>query len=412
MRQKLIEQAGAAKRSHGPQKVAVYVDQILLATSYCLTAMREIINLREGRELLPIIPFWNLVTPGKQMQLEQIKWIPVPVLARMADGLFRDIKNGLTMGVGLMLCMGLRTSEACAARIGELCCHDNYVTYNVRTQGADRTPVLKTHNAYRDVIAGKLLLDFVNTRREYLLQHGYTQEQIDQMPAVSHPDDPTKAVDSGDVSNYARSIMLAAGYSADDYNQASRLMVIEPDYEVDGSPMVSVAAYIFRRCYATMLCNYCDIMPGSGIEDYLLGHARKSKLPIDPQNPEIQRLLAFRMDRLVLHPEHTTHPLYAPLPLSKENPVADMDEHSAYCFVAQEDMEIEIVVETREANGTISITTDGTLIRRAVRRLPGSLDNDAEKATRPIVLLPPSEADFKRYLNPEEDKNFEMEERT
>ena len=395
MRTELIEEARSNKISKGRQELTI--NKMLQAMSYCLETMVEIVNEKADGEVLQPVPLAEIIYTGKVPQYEQIKWIPMEILVRLVYTLLRMRDNGMAMGVALMLLLGLRTSEACAALFGDFEFIDGWIAvYPVKYQGPDRNPILKTNNAYRWTFSGRLLTDLIHARMEYLRSQGYTDEKIQMMPVVSLPDDPSKPVSGSRLSEWARELLLLCGYSEADLMVASRAMQVEPDYEIDGRPMVSVSAYIFRRCYATLLCNVCDLYPGSGIEDYLLGHKLVKKLPFDPKNTDMIRVLVARMERLVLHPQHSNHPLYRPVVIDAGEG-CDMINHCACVLTASEDMEVEISVKTCEPNGTIQLVGDD-LKRRMVRRQKGMIDTAEDRAARPALLMPTLPEEFCQYL--------------
>lgn len=395
IRDELLAEAQASKINRGHQIKTI--NQMLQAMSFCLETLVEIVNEREDGVALPRVPIEEIILCGKVVQYEQIKWIPTEILARLVHTLLRMADNGMAMGVALMLLLGLRTSEACAALFGDFVFLDGWITlYPVRFQGPERNPVLKSNNAYRWTFSGQLLTDLINARKVFLRDQGYSEEEILVMPVVSLPDDPTKAAKASSISDWARSLLLLCGYHETEYFVAARAMQVEPDYEIDGRPMVSVSAYIFRRCFATLLCNCCDLSPGSGIEDYLLGHKHQKKYTFDPNNADIIRVLAARMERLVLHPLHSNHPLYRPVVIDAEEG-CDVVDHCACTLTAAEDMEAEITVQTCEPNGTVRVVGED-LTRRMVSRQKGMLDVVEERAARPVVLMPTLPGEFDQYL--------------
>lgn len=412
LRENMIKRAAGNKRSKGVQKASENVDKLLIALIYSLNALRSIVNEREGQDLLPEIPLYDVVVPGRRYQFEQIKWIPISVLSRLVVLLFARIESGVCMGIAAMLSLGLRTGECVAILIGELELIDGcMVKYKVAHQGPDRIKILKTDNAYRIVLAGKLFYDLIVMRIEYLKGLGYSDEEIKEMPLVSREDDPKKPIIGEKLSEMARNLLLEAGYCMHDMILASQLMVLEPDFEVDGSIMRSVSAYIFRRHFATMLCNCCDLFPDSGIEDYFLGHARKKPLPFDIKNLDIQREMVRKMERLVYTAAHTENPLYRAIGLSpaKDKMIYDLGEYSAYTFVAESEVEIEVIVQTREPNGRLYFDTDSVCNRRSIKRQNGKKDIPEDRAKRAIIPVPLRPEEFEKILSCDTDEKITEE---
>ena len=197
VRDELIADIVGSKKTKSSQTAARTADKELRAVDYCMVVLCELINEQYGCIVLPPVSLLRVCMPGAvATDYEQIKWIPIRVLTRLIDLCFKLIPTGLVMGVALMLCLGLRTSEACAVLIGDLEQTGNGVIYKVRTQGAKRNKRLKTPSAYRDPYFGKLLSDLIDALKSYLRSLGYSDDEIMVMPAVSMPGCPTQAADS------------------------------------------------------------------------------------------------------------------------------------------------------------------------------------------------------------------------
>ena len=400
VRDDLIAQTEKHGRTRSAESAAATVDRELKAAQYCLNALVECVNEQAGRLVLPpaeMVSTCALKTVSSGY--EQAKWIPVSILARLVWICFRCIPNGLIMGIVLMLCLGLRTNEACAVRFGDIIWLNNGCVYGVRVQGAARVDPPKTPKAYRDVYGGQLLVFFLRKRMEYLRGCGYSDDEIRDMYVLCASDCPTQPLADGNIlSAFARKALELAGYTAEDFLRATQLMKREPEYETDGkTPISSVEVYIFRRNAATMMVSICDLLPGSNAIDAYLGHESRYPRTADYANPSfLTNTLIPALERIVLSPEYTANPLYRPITL--QDGIRDYKGYAAYRFVAEDDMDIEIEIESTEPVQTLTIRTTADITMRDIQREPGSSIDPAQRSVRPVILPPPMPDEFEVYL--------------
>lgn len=102
------------------------------------------------------------------------------------------------------------------------------------------------------------------------------------------------------------------------------------------------------------------------------------------------------MERLVLHPQHSNNPLYRPVVIDAKDG-CDVVDYAACTLTAEEDMEVEIIIQTREPNGTIYLE-GRDLRRRMVHRQQGMMDIVEDRATRPVLLVPTLPDEFGNTL--------------
>ena len=400
VREAIIHQIVVNQRTKNPQRAEKTMDIELRATQYCMHALIDTVNERAGRIVLPPTDLaatcaWNSVPKD----CEQAKWIPIAILVRLVEICFRVIANGKIMGIVLMLCLGLRTGEACAVKYGDFMWMKDGCVYRVRHQGAKRDKRLKSPDAYRNVYGGRLLADLLRARMAYLRGIGYSDDAIRQMFVASAEDCPTQPItDEGALSEFARRVLSIAGYTEEDFARATRLMKIEPDYESDGvTPIKSVAVYVFRRNLATMLVCTCDMLPGSNVVDAYLGHKSRYPQTVDYSNPSvIKHTLIPCLERIVLAPEHTSNPLYRSIVPGEGT--KDYKGFAAYQFCADKDMDVEFELETAEPNQLLLIKSDASVTLSDIKREQGTEIAETERAVRSIVLLPPTPSEFAAYL--------------
>lgn len=142
-------------------------------------------RLREHYSELPDVEFplsMKLTTSN-----EQAKAIPDAVRVRMAH-LLNSLApiNGLAVGVAAMQYMGVRTAEAAAIRLGDIVIREQYVVCPILRQFQNRKNVseLKTESAYRVAVGPYIFRELVVARMKYLMSQGYTEDEIQDMPAV------------------------------------------------------------------------------------------------------------------------------------------------------------------------------------------------------------------------------------
>ena len=213
---------------------------------------------------LPEIEF--LVPSGiKKYQAEQCKALPFPVIIRFAAELMSSIRNGLTMGGVIMLTSMVRTSEACAPRFKDILLYDNFAVYGVlwQSDGAVVIPDLKSNAAYRIIVLPKFALDAIKARKAHLKELGFTDNEIETMPVVSLPDDPTNPAPPNKLSAYIRE-QLSKIYCTNEYwNAVESTMLIEKDMEYDGkTASTDASAYVLRR-------NGCRLVTTAGCRPIL-----------------------------------------------------------------------------------------------------------------------------------------------
>ena len=321
---------------------------------------------------------------GRRTQDEQPKCLPDSVRVKLAASLIRLTDNGLALGVAMMFLLGLRTAEACAARIGDLIMRDGYVVYPVlaQLQDGERTDVLKTAAAYRITVGGKLLYDLIVQRMDYLCSQGISEKDLLIMPVASVPADPRRFAAASKLSDYAKRLILACGYSPQQMLGMSGWMRREPDI-VDGEREKDPTAYLLRRDWTSRALNVCGMRAED--VDYLLGHVRHNKTGIvDYTARETQAQLADQLERHVLLPEHSTNPAFDGINLGRRR--YELSDFGCYRLTAVHGpVTITLDIEAAEAGVPISIITNGVLQEDPTQRKRPHRDRPNQRAQRPII---------------------------
>lgn len=328
----------------------------------------------------------TLDRPGPRIQTEQCKALPDKVRIQFAHLLFRLLTTpagGLALAAALMLFCGLRTSEATGVIFSDIRYHGLFGSLFVcqQEQNGDLTRILKTENAYRNVILPKIMLDFLGIRDAYLQSLGYIPEQFKELPIACINQEPEALAHSNAVSALARELLQLCGLSDEFFQAVRELADREPD-EVGGEKVRDVAAYTLRRDWGTRACHICGFSMDQ--VDYLLGHAAKSKQRKDYLTLEKQAELAWQLERYVFDPSHSAHPAATPqvlrAGLEKGYPVSQ-----AFRFHSdeQDTLEITYSFECAEPGDTVSIILPPGVTPEFARHL--RQDTPSLRQNRPLI---------------------------
>lgn len=337
-------------------------------------------RMATGEELLPEL---KLPVPNRQktVRSEHTKALPLAVQVKQVALYFRLISNGLTLGAALMKLGGLRTAEACGLRFCDIEAFEDYavvwVLKQLKNDGLSNE--LKRDDSYRPVIVPRLAVDLLRARIEHLMSLGYTREQINVMPVVSRWDDPTLWAQRGDLSVFVREILGLLGMTAADWEDVERIMSLEKDRDENGKPITDACAYLERRNHNTMLVNVCGI--DSDMTDALSGRKlycdarRAEQIDNDLHNRDKWPEIAARLERLVLDPSHSAHPLFRPIVVAGSCEQTYDIAQTGYTFTAEEDCELEITLWTVVAGDCVVVESDARLRNKNVLSDPFQAEN-------------------------------------
>jgi integrase len=359
-------------------------NQVENSVSSYLHRANYIFKLME--EIQPALPHLRFETKKQtsSSQTEQAKYIPDSVRVRLADYILHRVENGLSLGIAAMLLLGVRTAEACAIVIKDIISlSDCAVTIPILFQikNNHRSDQLKTKSAYRHVIGNQLMYDLVTSRKHYLQNKGYSQEEINEMPLVGNPKNPKAFVQPSDLSAYAKNALLCCGYEKRGFSEAATLLCQEKNTEENMTTETDVTAYILRRDFISRAITVCGMAPED--VDYLVGHKNNDVSKKDYTNPDIQKELANHLERYVFLPLHSRHPYFAPLyPTSK---LLDLNDFSAYQICAKDKpIQIQVEIASDESGETISLETNGKIVKYP-RVLQGQKDSPSHRTGRPLL---------------------------
>lgn len=381
LKKSLVEKAAKNRRGQRNLEVANHsVSSYLQRVNWLLEAAHQ-----HDRNV-PLVRF-DLDGSLKVPTLEKAKAISDAVRVILACVLLGLAANGLSLGVAAMLLMGLRTAEACAIRFDTIMIRDEWFLVCpvlAQIKNGERVIILKTDAAYRCAIGGVLMTHLVSRRYEHLRTLGYSEEEVTQMPLVSDGDDPNKFANPSTLSAYAKELLLACGYEEECLRLAGVLAENDLTLDEKSRKELDVTAYILRRDYVTRAANCCGMAPAD--IDYLVGHENAENKNTDYTNPDIQRELAFQLERYVFLPEFTRHPYYAPiLAKYRRRKTEDLEGFNGYRIIAEEEpLEIVFDMTTEESGETIVVTTDGKTVEPVARQYDHP-DSPKKREDRPLV---------------------------
>ena len=300
-----------------------------------------------------------LLLGGRGAKREQVKVLPDEMLTMFAAVLWRMVGYGLTLGAALMLTGMARTAEACAPKFKHFLIYDDYAVFGVLYQSNGKlVPVndLKTPSAYRLIVLPKFGRDLIVASKMHLESQGFSQAEIQELPAVSSPGDPRAMAAPNELSAFVRELLSLLGCDEGFWNSVEQMVEREPDLDGFGHINRDPSAYVLRRNGCTQYVNRCGMPPN--LVDALMGH----KLVDDPTNwfarvrmqnswPEI----AAAQERWVLDPEHSAHPGIRAVPLSEQTDL-QLPQVSEAAFTAAEDGWYLFAFDAQEANDAVTIT--------------------------------------------------------
>lgn len=300
-----------------------------------------------------------LLLGGRGAKREQVKVLPDEMLSMFAAVLWRMVGYGLTLGATLMLTGMARTAEACAPKFKHFLIFDDYAVFGILYQSNGKlvpVNILKSQSAYRIVILPKFGRDLIVATKEHLESQGFSQAEIQELPAVSAPGDPRAMAAPNELSAFVRELLTLLGCDEGFWNSVEQMVEREPDLDGFGHINRDPSAYVLRRNGCTQYVNRCGMPPN--LVDALMGH----KLVDDPTNwsayvrmPDSWSEIAAAQERWVLDPEHSAHPGIRAVPLTAQTDL-QLPLVSEAAFTAAEDGWYLFAFEAPEANDAVTIT--------------------------------------------------------
>ena len=168
----------------------------------------------------------------------------------------------------------------------------------------------KSINAYRQVIIPHVLMYKLKQRKKYLVEQGFSPEEIVEMPVVARHNDPKRHAGPDVISALAKKLMEKCGFYVSD--EVVTLMLEEPMLDADDKPILEPHAYMLRRDWTSRMFNINGV--DRDIIDYLIGHKNEARSEtIISMNEDKLAEIAEMCERFVAIPEFSRHPLYDPI---------------------------------------------------------------------------------------------------
>lgn len=284
----------------------------------------------------------------KKHTAEKAKALPEHIRVRLANLIFLLCSMGVSLafGVALEFFCGLRVGEAAAPLIGELILITNdtsfiygkyYVQFQIDDKG-NRTPYLKREASKRYVPLTSAMVRIVQMRIDQLKAAGFSDDQIIKMPFVAYNNDPMQFVAKDKLAEFAKSLLIMAGCSAEYLEEAAKMMYIHPEYDEQGKALLDITSHLCRRDYATRMKGHC-----SALElDEILGHENPGNSGKDYASDDTMRRLAREAEvSFVFDTNLTQNPAFQPIQMS-DNKDIHLIGNLAYCFQNPTDRNIVI----------------------------------------------------------------------
>ena len=314
----------------------------------------------------PAIP-WPEAALVSGAQVEQAKSLPADVRRRVASYLAENLhRTQMVLGMTLMYYCGLRNAEACAITFGQIqrikppegqydygCA---WVSIEYQIYKGERTEYLKTTNAYRIVIIPHEAVKLIDWMHDQLVSMGFSEEEINELPVTATEFGDNEFVDPQVLAGYVVKALIECGFSKEYLSQVIQLQHINPDPIDDPGLGINThfTAYILRRDAATRYSTICGLSPN--IVDYLLGHRKqRNSKEIHMTDLNLQQHVARALSRYCPIPEDTLSPAVNTIELSGDS-VLVLKDHTRYEFVATEDLEVELNVNSIETRSKIRVT--------------------------------------------------------
>ena len=330
-------------------------------------------------------------------------------MVKLAAILMLMPENGYAAAAVIMLCGMARTAEACAPLWREIYFGNQFAVYGILTQasGGFRVEELKSDNAYRPIILYKFAFDFLLARLEWLRslknEEGdrlYSEDMIMNMPVAADPTDSYKTANPHKVSKFIKELFALLGCGEAFWSAVNQAMEYEPDKDEYGHKIKDPSAYLLRRNWCTQLCNRAGMDPNK--VDALMGHKlRKKDIAKKLRRPDGWVRTAMQMERIVIDPNHSAHPLYNGIHVQADTIATDICPYTDYLITANDEIKLTLKLVSLECNDPIIITS----MSKIKVDFPDICitQNDQEREQQEIICSNPSKNDYIRWIKEAEN---------
>ena len=259
----------------------------------CVNLNNQFMEYLESHTELDLTPLLHLkskmISPEEKFKKRMMtpRSLPPALRGELLAFLLTQINNqtplaGVALGMLVMFCMGLRSSEMLARTLGDLCQNICYI--GTQKKGQRRVQTLKRDNSYRKLPVVSLLRQAADGQVAALCRRlGISRETALGYPVTGAEQDEARMMEQADFAAKAREIFLALGVQEEALQAYSGLM---DEMKGDGAEQeVNVCAYILRRDYITRLYNHTAL--SQQMISYLAGHAQADQKPYRPNDAEL-----------------------------------------------------------------------------------------------------------------------------
>lgn len=341
---------------------------IAVADEWLYVGQVIIDELRNIDSSLPYI-FLHDNTPRKtRRQREQTKALPIEVHIAVRAECERLLPVDPRMARALMILEagGPRTAEAAAVNASDTRDFGKYnliVSIGFQETKGERSPILKTDNAYRKIVIDEYASDFI--KRANLL--------IGEGSKTSAP------VSSDKLRNTVKKILLQNGCNEEYFKAAQKTLSRYPTFDKEGNPENDVVAYCLRRSRQNIWSNICGLTRSE--QDYLLGHKppRNQKKFYD-KDPKAFEAVVKKLKRckLIVGPD----PNVDVIEIDDDSEVSVAERSTMICNTGEESVLVWLSMDANEPGDIITITTDGNIDH--VETIPSTFDQGKRRNTEII----------------------------
>ena len=259
----------------------------------CVNLHNQFVDYLENNTKLDLLPLQNLkgktISPEEKLQKRMTipRSFTMEFSARLLAFLLNQIETetplaGVTLGMLVMYCMGLRSSEMLARTLGEL--YQNICYIGTQKKGQKRTQTLKRGNSYRKLPVVSLLQEAANRRVQTLCrQLGIPREKALTYPVTGAASNASCRMEEITFAAEAREIFRALGVQDETIAVYSGMLAFVKARTAEQE--LSVCAYILRREFVTRLYNRTEL-PQEMIR-YLADTGHHAPKPYLPDGSEL-----------------------------------------------------------------------------------------------------------------------------
>ena len=233
----------------------------------CVNLNNQFMEYLESHTELDLTPLLHLkskmISPEEMFKKRMMtpRSLPPALRGELLAFLLTQINNqtplaGVALGMLVMFCMGLRSSEMLARTLGDLCQNICYI--GTQKKGQRRVQTLKRDNSYRKLPVVSLLRQAADGQVAALCRRlGISRETALGYPVTGAEQDEARGMEQTEFAAKARDIFLALGVQTKTFAVHGEMLALlkagTPEREM------SVCAFMLRRAFITRLYNRTEL---------------------------------------------------------------------------------------------------------------------------------------------------------